>query len=365
MPRSSARQPVLVPEGVRKGTFHDMRRTGIGVVVAACAVAGVLCAGALTSAGSASPGQTTTTTSSTTTTTTTTTTAPDVLPAGVTIGGVDVGGMTPEAAYALVRETFERPLVLLVAGRRLAPTPEQLGATAYALNAVERAKAAPSGASVTLRIAVDGRRVRAYVATLAKRFDRTPLDARLFLRRLRPWISKDRTGRTLARTEATRAIVSALLANRKRPLRLRSKAIAPAVTRGKFGPVIVIRRGSNRLYLYSGMRFVRMFGVATGQSIYPTPLGRFGVVVKWRNPWWHPPDSDWARGQQPVPPGPGNPLGTRWMGLSARGVGIHGTPNPGSIGYSVSHGCIRMRIPEAEWLFERVRIGTTVFIVSA
>ena len=64
-------------------------------------------------------------------------------------------------------------------------------------------------------------------------------------------------------------------------------------------------------------------------------------------------------------PGPDNPLGTRWMGLSAPGVGIHGTPSDASIGYSASHGCIRMHIPEAEWLFNHVDVGTTVFIVSA
>ena len=62
---------------------------------------------------------------------------------------------------------------------------------------------------------------------------------------------------------------------------------------------------------------------------------------------------------------PAHPLGTRWMGLSAPGVGIHGTPSDASIGYSVSHGCIRMHIPEAEWLFNHVDIGTTVFIVAA
>src|SRR5581483_9447718 len=59
------------------------------------------------------------------------------------------------------------------------------------------------------------------------------------------------------------------------------------------------------------------------------------------------------------------PLGTRWMGLSAPGVGIHGTDDPSSIGYSVSHGCIRMQVPDAEWLFEHVKIGTTVVIVLA
>jgi lipoprotein-anchoring transpeptidase ErfK/SrfK len=88
-------------------------------------------------------------------------------------------------------------------------------------------------------------------------------------------------------------------------------------------------------------------------------------VTKQRNPWWYPPDTAWAAGASPIPPGPGNPLGTRWMGLSASGVGIHGTPDAASIGYSASHGCIRMRIPDAEWLFERVEVGSTVFIVRA
>ena len=68
--------------------------------------------------------------------------------------------------------------------------------------------------------------------------------------------------------------------------------------------------------------------------------------------------------KDPVPPGPGNPLGTRWMGLSAPYVGIHGTPDAASIGYSVSHGCIRMLIPQVEWLFEQVEVGTPVFIVA-
>ena len=68
------------------------------------------------------------------------------------------------------------------------------------------------------------------------------------------------------------------------------------------------------------------------------------------------------RGNSGLPPGPGNPLGTRWMGISSPGVGIHGTDDPASIGYSVSHGCIRMQVPSAEWLFAHVTVGTTVFI---
>ena len=136
-------------------------------------------------------------------------------------------------------------------------------------------------------------------------------------------------------------------------------------TLAHFGPVIVIRRGVNELRYYDGAKLVRTFGVATGQSVYPTPTGTFSVVDMQYNPWWRPPDSPWAAGKKPIPPGPGNPLGTRWMGLSAPGVGIHGTPDDASIGYSVSHGCIRMHISDAEWLFHHVKLGTPVVITDS
>jgi lipoprotein-anchoring transpeptidase ErfK/SrfK len=113
------------------------------------------------------------------------------------------------------------------------------------------------------------------------------------------------------------------------------------------------------------LKLARTFTVATGQSSYPTPIGNFEIVDMQRYPWWYPPASDWAQGLKPVPPGPGNPLGTRWMGLNVSAVGIHGTPDPSSLGYSASHGCIRMAIPSAEWLFSHVKLGTPVFIVSA
>ena len=128
--------------------------------------------------------------------------------------------------------------------------------------------------------------------------------------------------------------------------------------------MITINRSTNRLTLYDDGKLYRTFPVATGQAIYPTPRGTFHIVVKYRNPWWYPPtSSSWAQGLKPVPPGPSNPLGTRWMGISAPGVGIHGTDAPASIGYSASHGCVRMQVPDAEWLFDHVDIGTTVHIV--
>ena len=299
------------------------------------------------------------------TTTGTTTTAPQTIAPGVSIGGIDVGDLTADEAFAEVNGAFAEPLVLIAPRSRLAVTPKRLGAVAAVRAAVTRALTAPAGTVLKLRVSLSRARTSSYLAVVARRFDRKPVDSQLVLRHLRPWVSRQQTGRVLRRQRAMASIFTALAANERLPLRLEFLELKPRITRSSIGPVIVIRRGSNRLYLYKGMRFQRVFGVATGQSIYPTPLGRWSVVVKWRNPWWYPPNSDWAKGEKPVPPGPGNPLGTRWMGLSASGVGIHGTPDDASIGYSASHGCIRMHISDAEWLFNHVNIGTTVFVVSA
>jgi lipoprotein-anchoring transpeptidase ErfK/SrfK len=290
---------------------------------------------------------------------------PATIPEGVTVGGIAVGGMTPQAATDTLQNEFNLPLTLAIGTARVTVTPDVLGATPVIDKAVERALAAQPNTALSLGVSVVSGTIADFVAKLAQRFDRAPLDSKLALRNLRPQLSPERVGRKLDQRKAVHDINVALSANSRGALKLTLKTVKPKVTRRNFGPVIVIRRNSNRLFLYDGVKAVRWFAVATGQTRYPTPLGRFTIIVKWKNPWWYPPNSPWAQGQQPIPPGPNNPLGTRWMGLSAPGVGIHGTPSDTSIGYSVSHGCIRMHIPQAEWLFNHVEIGTTVFIVAA
>jgi L,D-transpeptidase-like protein/putative peptidoglycan binding protein len=290
---------------------------------------------------------------------------PATIPDGVTIAGVPVGGLTPDVAAATVQEQFNQPLDLEVGTLSVLVTPDVLGATPVVDRAIERALAAQPNTPISLGVSVVSGTIADFVAKLAQRYDRAALDAKLALRQLRPWLSKERAGRKLDQRRAVHDINVALPNMTRGELRLAVKAVKPKVTRRNFGPVIVIRRSSNKLFVYDGMKYRRFFVVATGQSQYPTPLGRFTIIVKWKNPWWYPPNSPWAQGQKPIPPGPNNPLGTRWMGLSAPGVGIHGTPSDASIGYSVSHGCIRMHIPQAEWLFNHVEIGTTVFIVAA
>ena len=291
--------------------------------------------------------------------------APATIPDGVTISGIAVGGLTPDVATATVQQQFNEPLELEVGTTSVLVTPDVLGATPVIDRAIQRALAAPPNTAVSLGISIVSGSIADFVASLAHRYDRAAVDSKLTLRQLRPFLSKERAGRKLDQRKAVHDINVALADMTRGELRLTVKTLKPKVTRRNFGPVVVIRRKSNRLFLYDGTKYKRFFVVATGQTQYPTPLGRFTIVVKWKNPWWYPPNSPWAEGQKPIPPGPNNPLGTRWMGLSAPGVGIHGTPSDTSIGYSVSHGCIRMHIPQAEWLFNHVEIGTTVFIVAA
>jgi lipoprotein-anchoring transpeptidase ErfK/SrfK len=289
-----------------------------------------------------------------------------LIPDGVTIESVPVGGLTVEQARGVVAAMFNQRLELVHGRMSWLVTPQRLGATAHIDGALSRALAAPPGSDVDLVVSVRGQDTRNFVAKLDRKIARAPKDARLKLFRLKPRIVPDRWGLKVDRNATVAAIVRALRSHERGPLRVEVTAVKPKVTEASLrGPVVVIRRETKKLYLYRGEKLWRTFGVATGQPSYPTPIGNFEIVVMQRNPWWYPPTSDWAKDAEPIPPGPGNPLGTRWMGLSAPLVGIHGTPDPASIGYSASHGCIRMRIPEAEWVFDHVKVGTPVFIVRA
>lgn len=293
---------------------------------------------------------------------------PVVIAPGVTVGGVPVGGMMSEAARTRVEAAFGRPLRLQFRDKQWRISPRYLGASAGIDQAVSRALSAAPRARVPLEISAAQPRIRRYIGRLDRLFSRDAVDTTVLgVVGSRPKFSPAKTGLAVEKQAMARALTSALRTNTRRtPTELIVREVQPKVTPANFGPVVIIFRGSNMLSLFDGPTLVRRFGVATGSSQYPTPLGNYSVATKQLNPWWiPPPDSDWAEGKKPIPPGPGNPLGTRWMGTTAPLVGIHGTPDAASIGYSASHGCIRMRVPEAEWLFNRVSVGTPVLIVAS
>jgi lipoprotein-anchoring transpeptidase ErfK/SrfK len=274
--------------------------------------------------------------------------------------------MSNEQAQAALRPAFAKPVRLVNGDRRWRLQPTRFGGQVTIADGVLQALGAQAGAAVPLVPEVDGQEVRRFVDALDKRVSTLPKDAELKgLKGLRPQFVQEKTGVKVLRALTVQRIMRALQSTQLRRTRVAVKALEPARTAANFGAVIVIRRGANELRYYRGAKLMRKFGVATGQSVYPTPTGTFSIVDMQLNPWWLPPDSPWAAGKKPIPPGPGNPLGTRWMGLSAPGVGIHGTPDDASIGYSASHGCIRMHIPDAEWVFHHVKIGTPVVITDA
>jgi lipoprotein-anchoring transpeptidase ErfK/SrfK len=116
---------------------------------------------------------------------------------------------------------------------------------------------------------------------------------------------------------------------------------------------IVISIQDCKLALLEGSRVVRIWETAVGSASTPSPRGSYTVVTRLSRPTYYRPG-------KVVPPGPSNPLGTRWLGLSLKGFGIHGTNAPGSIGHKASHGCIRMRNRDVEELFALVEVGVVV-----
>ena len=287
------------------------------------------------------------------------------IPAGVSVGGIAVGGLSAEPARAIVERAFGRPVRVRSSDATVSVRPEALGAGLSVDTAVGAALAATPYSEIALPVRSSQAKIAAVVASLAKRYDTPATDATVVgATTSGPRFSLAEQGLAVDAKTMRTAIAQALQDSARGPLMLLTHAVEPKRTAATFGPVIVISRGTNTLRLFRGTALVRTFRVATGQAIYPTPTGIWHIVDKQRNPWWYPPTADeWAKGLKPVPPGPANPLGTRWMGLNAPGVGIHGTDAPTSIGYSASHGCVRMQVPEAEWLFERVQVGTPVVIL--
>ncbi len=283
--------------------------------------------------------------------------------AGVRAGAIPLGGLTSEPARSKLEATFARAIPVKHGTRRWWASPQRLGAGAAIDSAVSEALGARTGARVDLHARWSGSAVRKFVDAVAKSFDRKPVDAQLIrVGSTGPLIREAKPGVAVRRARLERELKVALQRGVRAPLVLPARTLPAKRTKAKFGPIIWIDRGSNTLRLYNSRKLVQTFRVATGRAEYPTPAGLWSIVVMQYNPWWRPPDSPWAKGLKPIPPGPGNPLGTRWMGLSAAGVGIHGTPDAASIGYSASHGCIRMHIPDAEWLFQHVQVGTPVYI---
>jgi hypothetical protein len=121
--------------------------------------------------------------------------------------------------------------------------------------------------------------------------------------------------------------------------------------------VIVVSLEDRKLALVEDGQVKKVYAVAVGKPSTPSPVGTFTIERRVANPVYH-------HNGRTVMPGPGNPVGTRWMGLSKHGYGIHGTNEPGSIGKAASHGCIRMAKADLEEFYGLVAEGDRVELVG-
>jgi len=158
---------------------------------------------------------------------------------------------------------------------------------------------------------------------------------------------------------ATAAVLVALAAQgaAQQPARAKADEMAQSQSPAAQSREIVVSLEDRQLALVEDGQVVKVYPVAVGKPSTPSPEGTFTIERRVANPTYH-------HDGRTVPPGPGNPVGTRWMGLSIKGYGIHGTNEPKSIGKAASHGCIRMAKADLEDLYPRVNVGDTVELIG-
>ena len=315
----------------------------------------------------------------------------DKIPEGITVGGVDVGGLKREAAIAKLEETIgtpsRRPVKVKAAGKTRRLSADEAGVKVDLAGAVDRALAEGregnfigrgwreiTGGSVDsddeAAVSVDRKAVAKFVDGLAKDVNRPAVNAELSLAVTDVAVSPAKKGRKLDQPKAVvKRVVRAFRSpSGKRRIKAKVAVVKPTVTArdiwAKNPTVITVDHDAQVVRVFKDGDVVTSYRVAVGQPKYPTPKGRFAVDRKEKNPVWQVPDSDWAGSMagKTIPGGsPQNPLVARWVGISGS-VGFHGTKDLGSLGSRASHGCVRMNPSDVIDLYDRVEVGTPILI---
>jgi lipoprotein-anchoring transpeptidase ErfK/SrfK len=314
----------------------------------------------------------------------------DLIAEGVTVGGVDVGGMRQAEAERVLRHELlsplDRSLVVKREGRRfrLSAREARIAADIHgmAASAVERSREgsilarvwrgatdAKVHATLPAEITYSSAAVRRLVRRVQRTTDVAPVNAVLALDGAGPRVSPSKDGRKLDAERLREQVEQRMLDPNHRTVRAHVSVVRPKVTTesiAKTNPaVIVVDRKSFRLRLYTKLRLKKTYRIAVGQVGLETPAGLYHIQNKQIDPAWHVPDSEWAgklRGKV-IPSGdPKNPIKARWLGIFD-GAGIHGTDAIASLGSAASHGCVRMAIPDVKELYDQVPVGAPIYIV--
>lgn len=313
----------------------------------------------------------------------------DVLAAGVTVAGIDVGGLHADAARALLQqrivEPLARPLRLTAGNHSFVVDPARAGLHVDVGEMVSLALGASQDGSLAHRFLRDleGRRTDASiplratlsravlartVANVALVVDRPARPARVVASAASLHVVPEKTGVAVDQPALRAELAAALLqATWPRTLAVPTRTVEPRWTAAtlpqRYPAFILVDRETFTLRLFRGLHLAKTYPIAVGQAGLETPAGLYRINDKQVNPSWHVPNSAWAGSLagHVIPPGPADPIKARWMGFWD-GAGIHGTDETWSIGHAASHGCVRMRIADVEALYPLVPLGTPVYV---
>jgi lipoprotein-anchoring transpeptidase ErfK/SrfK len=313
----------------------------------------------------------------------------DKIADGVTVGGVDVGGMNEEEATAAVRRKLLSPLrhslVVSFDGQTWRLSGKKLKIRADVGAAIEEAvedsqqggfpgrlvRYVTNGEvdeKITPQVAYAEPAINRFVRHVAEEINREPQNADVEPNPDGLEVVAGKDGRKLRDNLLEKDLEDAVLnANAPHKIVARVHSTKPEITKqevaAEYPSYLTLNRGTFTLRLFQNLKLTKEYTVAVGMEGLETPEGLYHIQEKEENPVWHVPNSAWAGSLagQTIPPGPSNPIKARWMGIF-EGAGIHGTEETYSLGHAESHGCIRMAIPDVEELYDLVEVGTPIYI---
>lgn len=309
---------------------------------------------------------------------------------GITVGGIDVSGMTRAEAAETLRNRLlapqRKPLTVRFGKREYRLPARKLKVHADIEGAVDRALEEsrsgnlPSrvfreltggevGAAIPAKVGYSRPAVNRFVREVADGVFQEPVDAAVSATGDSLNVVKAKNGHKLRDNQLTRRITSVMESGRgNRTLTANVTTVKPAVTTkqvaSKYPTYLTLNRATYQLRLWKNLNLAKTYTVAVGQVGLDTPAGQYTIQNKAVDPAWTVPNSAWAGDQagQVVPGGTAeNPLKARWMGIYD-GAGIHGTSDVGSLGSAASHGCVRMAVPDVIDLYDQVDVGTPIYI---
>jgi lipoprotein-anchoring transpeptidase ErfK/SrfK len=290
-----------------------------------------------------------------------TTLAAGQIPQGTTVDGVQVGGLTRNAALAALRKLVAAPAALALGEHHWTVLRAKLGARLNATAAVASALAATPGQAISSPVSVDTHALRGYLTAAGARYGVPAQTPTVALVGRRAVVTRARAGLELALARAVPAVSAYLRAGRTQTLRLPSRSLRAPRSGGP--KAVVVRLGSQTLTAYRGSKVVLRVPVTTGRPALPTPVGSYTIQARYSpytfispwpqgSPYWYPPapvtwampffDGDFLHDDPAEPDG-------------AYGAGSDNGPY-------ASHGCVHVPHDAMAFLYGWLPVGATVIV---